>query len=109
MFPLVATALRIFLKEYKEELGFVFLFWSITQKGDTPFWRKCSCTLRTARGVGTQLMRAAVEKARELGCYTILATVSHQRTYLKGWYNFALGFAEKGSDLWLDLSAPEGR
>lgn len=59
------------------------------------------------RGVGSQLVRAAIEKARELGCYSILATVNHQRPHLKAWYNSAFGFVEKGAALWLDLPDSE--
>ena len=57
------------------------------------------------RGVGRVLMRAAVQRARELGCYRVQLTSNNARTEAHRFYE-ALGFEPTHRGFKLNLSQP---
>lgn len=54
------------------------------------------------KGVGTTLVKKAVELARELGCYKIIATSRFGREEVHRWYE-KLGFKLYGYEFRMDL------
>lgn len=58
------------------------------------------------QGVGTSLVRKAIELAKELGCYKMIATSRFGRDELHKWYE-KLGFRLHGYEFRIDF-APKG-
>ncbi|MGC8993550.1 MAG: GNAT family N-acetyltransferase [Candidatus Aenigmatarchaeota archaeon] len=54
------------------------------------------------RGIGTELVKKAIEKAKSLGCYKIIATSRFERENIHSWYE-KLGFKKFGFEFRMDL------
>jgi len=54
-------------------------------------------------GVGSQLIKALIEKAKEVGCYKIVGTSRHENVKVHEFYK-KLGFQDRGLEFRMDLS-----
>ena len=54
------------------------------------------------RGIGTELVKKAIEISKELGCYKIIATSRFEREKIHEWYQ-KLGFKRFGYEFRMDL------
>jgi len=54
------------------------------------------------KGIGTQLVKRAIELAKKLNCYKIIATSRFERENLHEWYQ-GLGFKKHGFEFRIDL------
>ena len=54
------------------------------------------------RGIGKEIVRKAIEKARELGCYKIIATSRFEREKVHRFYE-SLGFKKWGFEFRIDF------
>lgn len=100
-----SRALRISVTdEQGREVAFCFLVFVYNSKGVYALLEDVFVVPdKRHEGIGTQLVRAALDCARQQGCYTLLATVNKRRPYLKAWYQ-RLGFVAKGDALWHDFT-----
>lgn len=55
-----------------------------------------------SKGIGTTLVKKAIELAKEKGCYKILATSRFEREHIHKWYE-KLGFKKFGFEFRMDL------
>ncbi len=54
------------------------------------------------RGTGTKLVQTAIEEAKKIGCYKIIATVRVSKEVTRSWYE-KIGFNNHGIELRIDL------
>jgi len=54
------------------------------------------------KGIGTQLVKRAIELAKELNCYKIIATSRFERENIHEWYQ-KLGFKKYGFEFRIDF------
>jgi len=54
------------------------------------------------KGIGKNLVKRVIEKAKEIGCYKLIATSRFEREYVHQFYE-SLGFKKWGYELRLDL------
>jgi GNAT superfamily N-acetyltransferase len=54
------------------------------------------------KGIGTELVKRAIELAKNLGCYKIIATSRFERNNVHEWYE-KLGFKKWGYEFRMDL------
>jgi GNAT superfamily N-acetyltransferase len=54
------------------------------------------------KGIGTKLVKKAIELAKELNCYKIIATSRFERENIHEWYQ-KLGFKKYGFEFRIDL------
>lgn len=55
-------------------------------------------------GIGSELVKKAVEVAKEMKCYKIIATSRFERDKIHGWYE-KLGFKKFGYEFRMDLES----
>lgn len=55
-----------------------------------------------SRGIGTELVKKAINLAKEKNCYKIIATSRFEREYVHKWYE-KLGFKKFGYEFRMDL------
>jgi GNAT superfamily N-acetyltransferase len=56
------------------------------------------------QGIGKQLVATVIAKARELGCYKLIATSRHERPRVHALYK-ELGFVEHGLEFRMDFNS----
>lgn len=54
------------------------------------------------KGTGTKLVKTAIEEAKKIGCYKVIATVRVSKETTRTWYK-KMGFRDYGSELRMDL------
>jgi GNAT superfamily N-acetyltransferase len=54
------------------------------------------------QGIGTDLVKAVIEKAKDIGCYKLLADSRFEREKVHGWYE-KLGFTKHGYGFRMDF------
>lgn len=54
------------------------------------------------KGTGTALVQAAIEEAKKIGCYKLVATTRHHREIVCAWYE-KFGFKNYGAEFRMDL------
>ena len=96
---------RISVKENRKEIGRCFIYLIKNDLHKEPYalledvfvdeeYRK--------KGIGTQLVKRAIELAKKLNCYKIIATSRFERENLHEWYQ-ELGFKKHGLEFRIDL------
>lgn len=55
-----------------------------------------------SRGIGTDLVKAIIEEAKNSGCYKLVGTSRHSRAEVHEWYK-KLGFQDYGKEFRMDF------
>lgn len=97
---------KIFVKdENGREIGRCFIFLIKNELHEEPYALLEDVYVLEeyrSQGIGTTLVKKAIELAREKGCYKILATSRFERDYIHKWYE-KLGFKKFGYEFRMDL------
>jgi len=99
------SGIRISAVEDGRELGHCYIYLIRNDLHDKPYALLEDVYVNESdrgRGVGTLLVRRAVELARELGCYKIIATSRFGRDEVHRWYE-KLGFKRHGYEFRIDF------
>ncbi len=99
------TGVRISAVEGGRELGHCYIYLIRNDLHEEPYALLEDVYVNESergKGVGTLLVRRAVELARELGCYKIIATSRFGREELHRWYE-KLGFRLHGYEFRIDF------
>lgn len=101
-----AYGIKITVDEEGEEAGWVYLYVISNDLHDQPVGviENLFVHERFRRaGVGSELIRALVNKAKEVGCYKVVGTSRHENIKVHEFYK-KLGFQDRGLEFRMDLS-----
>ncbi|MEM5875494.1 MAG: GNAT family N-acetyltransferase [Candidatus Aenigmatarchaeota archaeon] len=91
--------------EYGKEIGRCFIFLIKNDLHEEPYALLEDVFVLEeyrSKGIGTELVKRAIELAKEKNCYKILATSRFEREYIHKWYE-KLGFKRFGYEFRMDL------
>ncbi len=84
------SGIKFFIKNDKEEeIGRAFLYLMYNDLRDEPFGMLEDIFIKESErggGIGTELVKNVIEKAKELGCYKLIATSRHSRPKVHALY-----------------------
>lgn len=93
------SGIKFFIKnDEEEEIGRAFLYLMYNDLHDEPFGMLEDIFIKESErggGIGTELVKNVIEKAKELGCYKLIATSRHSRPKVHALYE-RLGFENHG-------------
>ncbi len=97
--------IKIFVEENGVEVGRCFLYLIKNELHSEPYALLEDVFVNEnyrGMGIGTKLVSKAIELARKLGCYKIIATSRFERKEVHEWYE-KLGFVKYGYEFRMDL------
>jgi GNAT superfamily N-acetyltransferase len=100
-----ARSIRICLDENGEEIGHAFLVLGWNDLHDAPWGLMDDVWIEEAhrgQGYGNELVQAVIDKARQEGCYKLLATTRNSKPEVQEWY-IRLGFTDWGKEFRIDF------
>jgi len=98
-------AVKITIEEDKKIMGWAFIFIKYADRHIEPYAYLENVYVEEEyqkRGIGTKLVKLAIEEAQERGCYKIIGTSKHQKTAVHNWYE-KHGFKRYGYAFRMDL------
>jgi GNAT superfamily N-acetyltransferase len=105
-FEIIDTkGIKISLKENSEEVGRCFIYLIKNELHEKPYALLEDVFVKEdyrGKGFGSFLVKEAIKKAKELGCYKIIATSRFERTYVHKFYK-SLGFKNWGYEFRLNM------
>jgi GNAT superfamily N-acetyltransferase len=96
--PIKAKAVKLFVMQRKREVARCFIYLIKNELHEQPYALLEDVFVDEKfrnRGLGTRLVKAAIEKARASKCYKIIATSRFERKAVHRWYR-KLGFKKFG-------------
>jgi GNAT superfamily N-acetyltransferase len=100
------SGIKFFVKNEKnEEIGRAFLYLMHNDLHKEPFGFLEDVFINEnerGSGIGTKLVKSIIEKARELGCYKLIATSRHSRPKVHALYE-RLGFKNHGIEFRIEF------
>jgi GNAT superfamily N-acetyltransferase len=103
--PIKARAAKLSIMQKGEEVARCFIYLIKNELHEQPYALLEDVFVDEKfrnRGLGTRLVRAAIEKAKALKCYKIIATSRFERKAVHRWYR-KLGFKKFGLEFRMDL------
>lgn len=101
-----AYAIKFVAKESGTPVGRVFLYLLYNDLHEEPFAVLEDVFVDEeyrSRGIGKELVEAAIEEAKKEKCYKIICTSRYGRDELHTWYG-KLGFKDHGKEFRMDLN-----
>ncbi len=98
--------LRLSFAENGREIGRTFLYTLRNELHSQPFGYLEDVFVEDqhrGRGIGTELVRAAIALAAARGCYKVVATSRFSRVAVHSWYEKEFGLALHGYEFRLDI------
>lgn len=98
-------AVKITLEEDGKVFGWAFMYIMFQDRHPEPYGYLENVYVEPEhqkQGYGTQLVRLAIEEARQRGCYKIIGTSKHHKISVHRWYE-KHGFKKMGYEFRLDL------
>jgi len=102
---LETKAIKIFVEEKDKEIGRCFIYIIKNDLHEEPYALLEDVFVDEnfrGKGIGTELVKRAIEFARKLNCYKIIATSRFGRENIHEWYQ-KLGFKKFGFEFRMDL------
>lgn len=102
---LESQAFKLVIEQDGKEVGRAFLFLITNQLNDKPYglledlFVDESCR---SQGLGKRLVGEIIEKAKEVGCYKLIATSRHERPKVHELY-LKFGFRDYGKEFRMDF------
>lgn len=103
--PLQSSAYRFSVKRNGKEAGRAHLFLITNDLHDEPYGLLEDVFVEESyrgEGIGTELLEAVVKKAKEVGCYKLLATSRNGRSEVHAYYE-RRGFTKYGAAFRIDF------
>ena len=103
--PITAKGIRFSVIEREREIARAYLYLMHNDLHQQPFGLLEDVYVaenQRGRGLGTKLVREAIEAARKQGCYKLIATSRTSRPKVHELYK-RLGFTERGLEFRLDF------
>ncbi len=97
--------IRLSAQKDGQEVGYISIYFISNEGHDEPYALfECLFVSEDHRrqGIGSELMKRAIEFAKQEGCYKILAQSRHGREGLHAMYE-KLGFKDHGKNFRLDI------
>ena len=97
--------IKIFVEENGREIGRCFIYLIKNDLHEEPYALLEDVFVDEnfrGRGIGTELVKKAIEIAKKLNCYKIIATSRFERENIHEWYQ-KLGFKKFGYEFRMDL------
>lgn len=98
-------AVKISLEEDGQTAGWVFVYIMFQCRHLEPYAYLENVYVEQnyrSRGIGTQLVKLAIDEARAQGCYKIIGTSKQSKTEVHRWYE-KYGFEKMGFEFRMDL------
>lgn len=100
-----STAIRLSIERDQIEVAHAYIFLITNDLHDRSYGLLEDVYVDDAyrgQGIGTELIQAVITKAKELGCYKMIATSRKSRTEVHDWYE-RLGFEKYGAAFRMDF------
>lgn len=103
---ILSKAIRISEEQGGKEVGRAYLYLINNDLNEKPYglledvFVDESCR---GQGIGSDLVNEVLKKAKELGCYKVIATSRHERPKVHDLYQ-KLGFKDHGKEFRMDLN-----
>lgn len=100
-----AYGVKISVEEDGKEVGVVFLYVLYNSVHTEPFGFLEYVIVDKeyqGKGVGTKLVQAVIDEAKERGCYKLIANSRHGKDVIHKWYE-KFGFKNHGVEFRMDL------
>ena len=107
--PIAATGIKFSISRDGEEVGRAYLYLMYNGLHDRPFGFMEDVYVDEAvrgEGIGTELVKEIVHKARELNCYKLIATSRTSRPQVHELYE-RLGFRNHGVEFRVDFEVDD--
>lgn len=104
-----ARGIKFFVEQNNKEVARAFLYIMHNDLHKEPFGLMEDVFVDESlrgHGVGTELVNKIIEKAKDLGCYKLIATSRHGRKELHKWYE-KIGFENFGTEFKMYLNGKE--
>ncbi|MCB9798455.1 GNAT family N-acetyltransferase [Candidatus Nomurabacteria bacterium] len=98
-------ALEFFIEKNGQKVGFAFLVVIQNNKHKEPYGLLENVYVELehrGKGYGKSLVQAVMEKAKELGCYKLVANSRYGKDHVHGWYT-SIGMQDWGKEFRIDL------
>jgi len=102
---LETKGIKIYVEENGKEVGRCFIYLIKNDLHEEPYALLEDVFVDEnyrGRGIGTELVKKAIEVAKQLNCYKIIATSRFERGNVHEWYQ-KLGFKKFGYEFRMDL------
>ena len=102
---LETKGIKIYVEENGKEVGRCFIYLIKNDLHEEPYALLEDVFVDEnyrSRGIGTELVKKAIEVAKQLNCYKIIATSRFERGNVHEWYQ-KLGFKKFGYEFRMDL------
>ncbi len=100
-----ASGIKFFVEEQGKEIARVYLFLMHNDQHEEPFGLLEDVFVeeeRRGKGIGTMLVKKALDEGKKLGCYKIIGTSRYSRPNVHAWYE-KLGFKNYGVEFRMDM------
>jgi GNAT superfamily N-acetyltransferase len=100
-----SQAVKFFVEQDGKEVGRAFLYLIKNDLHPEPYGLMEDVFIDESlrgQGLGTELVKALIVKAKELGCYKLIATSRHERAKVHELYE-RLGFRNHGLEFRIDF------
>lgn len=107
--PAEARGIKFFINKDNKEVAHTFLYIMHNDTRNKNFGLMEDVFVDESlrgQGVGTELVNKVIEKAKEIGCYKLIATSRHGRDELHKWYE-KLGFQNWGTEFKIYFINPD--
>lgn len=100
-----STAIRLSIEREQKEVAHAYIFLITNDLHDRSYGLLEDVYVDDAyrgQGIGTELIHAVITKAKELGCYKLVATSRDSRPEVHAWYE-RCGFDKYGAAFRMDF------